>query len=173
MAAIATIATPAGPFTVIVADEGAVLASGWTEDEGALVERIAPRLRPRTLGRRADLGPITRAVAGYLAGDVGSVGRVPVEQDGGAFLERAWQFLRAIPPGEPITYAALAERCGLAGADAARAAGGACASNAAALFVPCHRVIGTDGSLRGFRWGTDVKRWLLDHEAGIVPLPLA
>jgi methylated-DNA-[protein]-cysteine S-methyltransferase len=164
--------TPAGPFTIVAGDDGAVLASGWTENEAELVEGIAPRLRPRSLRRRADLGAITASVEGYLGGAVPALDEVPVEQEGGAFLERAWQLLRAIPPGHPITYAVLAERCGLAGADAARAAGGVCASNSAALFVPCHRVVGADGSLRGFRWGLEVKQWLLDHEAGIVALPL-
>ena len=84
MALVATIATPAGPFTIVAGDDDAVLASGWTEDEDALVERIAPRLRPGALRRLADLGPITRSAAAYLAGDVAAVDMVPVEQIGGA-----------------------------------------------------------------------------------------
>jgi methylated-DNA-[protein]-cysteine S-methyltransferase len=71
--------------------------------------------------------------------------------------------LRTVPAGEPDTYAAFAARCGRPAA--VRAAAGACARNAAALFVPCHRVLATGGGLGGFRWGTPVKRWLLDHEA--------
>ena len=71
--------------------------------------------------------------------------------------------LRTVPAGEPVTYTEFAE---LAGRPAAvRAAAMACARNAAALFVPCHRVLRLDGSLGGFRWGLDVKRWLLAHEA--------
>ena len=71
--------------------------------------------------------------------------------------------LRTVPAGRPDTYAAFAARCGRPAA--IRAAANACARNAAALFVPCHRVLGSDGGRGGFRWGTDVKRWLLAHEA--------
>jgi methylated-DNA-[protein]-cysteine S-methyltransferase len=68
-----------------------------------------------------------------------------------------------VKAGEPVTYTGFAD---LAGRPAAvRAAAMACARNAAALFVPCHRVLRLDGSLGGFRWGIPVKRWLLDHEA--------
>jgi methylated-DNA-[protein]-cysteine S-methyltransferase len=73
-----------------------------------------------------------------------------------------------VPAGEPDTYAAFAARCGRPAA--VRAAAGACARNAAALFVPCHRVLATGGGLGGFRWGTPVKRWLLDHEAEHAPV---
>jgi methylated-DNA-[protein]-cysteine S-methyltransferase len=72
--------------------------------------------------------------------------------------------MRDIKPGAPVTYTAFAE---LSGRPAAvRGAASACARNAAALFVPCHRVLRTDGSLGGYRWGLPVKRWLLDHEQG-------
>jgi len=68
-----------------------------------------------------------------------------------------------VPPGQPVTYS---EYAALAGRPAAvRAAASACARNAAALFVPCHRVVRISGAMGGFRWGLDVKRWLLAHEA--------
>ena len=74
----------------------------------------------------------------------------------------AWEVLRTVPAGAPVTYAEFAAKAGRP--DAVRAAAGACARNAAALFVPCHRVIRTGGGLGGFRYGLEVKRWLLDHE---------
>lgn len=162
---MSTTDTPAGPFTALVDADGAVLASGFTPDEGALLPLVHPSLRTATAPRRlADLGAATRAVAAYLSGDLTALDRVPVRQhtDGG-FLGDAWQVLRKVPPGEPVSYTGFAA---LAGRPAAvRAAAQACARNAAALYVPCHRVLRTDGSLGGFRWGVDVKRWLLAHEA--------
>ena len=162
----ATIATPPGPFTVIVVteDDGrdVVLASGWTADVGDLLPVISPQLRPRGTEQVPDL-PVLRSVEKFLAGDTAAIDEVPVRQRSGPFLQDAWEVLRTVPAGRPDTYAAFAARCGRPAA--VRAAANACARNAAALFVPCHRVLGSDGGLGGFRWGTPVKRWLLDHEA--------
>ncbi|WP_309124389.1 methylated-DNA--[protein]-cysteine S-methyltransferase, partial [Arthrobacter sp.] len=75
--------------------------------------------------------------------------------------------LRTVAPGKPVTYSEYARLSGRP--SAIRAAAGACAFNAAALFVPCHRVIRTDGSLGGFRWGVAVKTSLLAREAAAQP----
>jgi methylated-DNA-[protein]-cysteine S-methyltransferase len=153
---VSTIETPAGPFT-LVADGDVVLASGWTADLDELL--TPPGLEPK---RVADLGSLTKAVLAYHDGDLAAINEVEVRQPGGAFLSHAWSTLRGITPGTPATYTELAD---LAGRPAAvRAAAQACARNAAALFVPCHRVIRRDGTLGGFRWGLDVKQWLLHHE---------
>lgn len=157
----ATIPTAAGPFTVLTGD-GAVLASGWTSTVDDLVPLVHPSLRPARLAARTDLGEVSRAVTRYFGGDVTAIDAVPVRQASGDFLTAAWEVLRKVPAGEPVTYTSFAA---LAGRPAAvRAAAQACARNAAALFVPCHRVVRIDGSLGGFRWGLDIKRWLLDHE---------
>ncbi|WP_433871434.1 methylated-DNA--[protein]-cysteine S-methyltransferase [Saccharopolyspora sp. CA-218241] len=156
-----TTGTPAGPFTAVVDGDGAVLASGWTDRLDALLPQVSPALRGDCT-EVADLGAVTRAVHAYHDGEIGAVDGVPVRQRSGAFLEHAWDVLREVRAGEPVSYAEFAA---LAGRPAAvRAAASACARNAAALFVPCHRVLRTDGSLGGFRWGLDVKRWLLAHE---------
>jgi methylated-DNA-[protein]-cysteine S-methyltransferase len=156
-----TVDTPAGPFTMLATDD-AVLASGWTTDIGALAPLVHRDLRPGAEPqRRADLGPFTKAVLAYVDGDVEAIDDVPVRQRSGEFLEHAWATLREVR--EPVTYTEFAARAGRPAA--VRAAAQACARNAAALFVPCHRVLRLDGSLGGFRWGLPVKRWLLDHEA--------
>jgi methylated-DNA-[protein]-cysteine S-methyltransferase len=159
---VSTMDTPVGPFTVLVDGDGAVLAAGWTDGPEALLPlvhrdlRAEPRLRP-------DLGPVTAAVRAYLEGDHDAPIAVAVRQHtGGVFLAAAWKTLRDVRPGAPVTYAELATRTG--NSHAIRAAAQACARNAAALFVPCHRIVRSDGSLGGFRWGLDVKRWLLAHE---------
>jgi methylated-DNA-[protein]-cysteine S-methyltransferase len=152
--------TPIGPFTAVVAD-GAVIASGWTADLAQLMPQVHPSIRPTDV-RPGDLGPVADAITRYHAGDLSAIDDVPVRQRSGAFLEHAWDVLRAIPAGAPVTYSEYAAKSGRPAA--IRAAASACARNAAALFVPCHRVLRLDGSLGGFRWGLDAKRWLIAHE---------
>lgn len=161
--AVATVDTPAGPFTTVIAADGAVLASGWTADLTELRPQVTADLWPADLVTRPELGTVTRAVLAYHDGELDAIDDVEVRQRSGEFRQHAWQVLRMVPAGKPITYTDYAA---LAGRPAAvRAAAGACAYNAAALFVPCHRVLRSDDSLGGFRWGLPVKRWLLDHEA--------
>lgn len=160
-----TVDTPLGPFTAVVedgTDAGSVLASGWTADLDTLLPLVHPTLRPAEV-RRGDLGPVADAVRRYHAGDLSAPDDVAVRQRSGEFLEHAWDILRTVPAGSPVTYTEYAAKSGRPAA--VRAAASACARNAAALFVPCHRVLRSDGTLGGFRWGTEVKRRLLDHEA--------
>ncbi len=167
-ATVATVPTPTGPFTVIATrdDDGteAVLASGWTAYADELLILVHRSLRPESV--TAGTPQSLDAVEAYFAGDVAAIDGVPVRQLSGPFLTEAWDVLRTVPAGRPDSYAGFAARCGRPAA--VRAAAQACARNAAALFVPCHRVLGSDGGLGGFRWGTPVKRWLLDHEAAAV-----
>ena len=169
----ATIPTPPGPFTVIVESDAegrdVVLASGWTDDTADLFSVVHASLRPAGSERVDDLA-VLDVVEKFFAGDVTAIDQVAVRQRSGPFLQEAWEVLRTVPAGRPDTYAAFAARCGRPAA--VRAAANACARNAAALFVPCHRVLGSDGGLGGFRWGTPVKRWLLDHEAEHAALPV-
>ena len=157
-----TMSTPTGPLTIVATDEGVVRAAGFTANVDELLALVHPSLRgqPRP---RADLGPVTDAVLSYLDGDLTALDAVPVEQrSGGTFLGHAWDVLREVKPGAPVTYT---EYAALAGRPAAvRAAAQACARNAAAPFVPCHRVLRTDGTLGGYRYGLGVKKWLLGHE---------
>ena len=162
MTATSTVDTPLGPFTVLVDGDGAVLASGWTADLDELLPLVAPGLRPASVLHRADLGAVTEAVRAYHEGELTAISAIPVHQRGGAFLQHAWQVLRTVPAGAPVSYTELATKAGRPAA--VRAAAAACARNPAALFVPCHRVLRGDGSLGGFRWGLPAKRWLLDHE---------
>lgn len=163
MSTWSTLDTHIGPFTAIVDDDGAVLASGWTAEIDELLPVIHPTLRPETLRHTTDLGVTGDAILRYHDGELAVIDDVPVRQRSGEFLEHAWDVLRTVPAGAPLTYTEYAARSGRPAA--VRAAASACARNAAALFVPCHRVLRTDGTMGGFRWGVDVKRRLLDHEA--------
>jgi methylated-DNA-[protein]-cysteine S-methyltransferase len=158
-----TLDTPAGPFSAVVDDTGTVLAAGWTADLATLLPQIHPTLRPTAPRRVEDLGAVGTAITRYHEGDLSAIDTIPVRQRSGEFLEHAWDVLRTVPAGAPVTYTEYAAKSGRPAA--VRAAASACARNAAALFVPCHRVLRSDGTLGGFRWGVEVKRWLLDHEA--------
>lgn len=116
-------------------------AATLVHDEGAVVE---------------DLARVAALVDGQSSGDV------PLDLFGTSFQRRVWAELRRIPPGQTATYADVARRIGEP--TAARAVAGACASNHAAVVVPCHRVVRTDGGLGGYRWGVSRKRGLLDSE---------
>jgi methylated-DNA-[protein]-cysteine S-methyltransferase len=153
-----TITTPVGPFTILGRDD-TVLAAGFTGDEGALLALVPPAFRAPA---DADLDRFAKAALAYFEGDLTAIDAIPVEQRGGPFLTTAWRALREIPAGAPITYTGLAAAAGRPAA--VRAAAQACARNAPALFVPCHRVVRTDGTLGGYRWGIGIKQWLLSHE---------
>ncbi len=159
----ATVDTPIGPFTTVVDADGVVLASGWTAVADDLVPLIHTSLRPATVRSATDLGGVTDAVVAYHRGTLDAIDDIPVAQQSGEFLMHAWKMLREVPAGSPISYTELAVRAGRPAA--IRGAASACARNAAALFVPCHRVFRVGGALGGFRWGLPAKTWLLAHEA--------
>ncbi|MEO5994940.1 MAG: methylated-DNA--[protein]-cysteine S-methyltransferase [Arthrobacter sp.] len=160
-AQLLTMSTPDGPFTIIARD-GVVIASGWTAVPGDLTGQIHPDLLPGAFESVPGLGVISDAVDEFYAGYPEPAMAVPVLQKSGPFRGHAWEILRTVAPGHPVSYTEYAEMSG--NAKAVRAAASACAFNAAALFVPCHRVIRTDGSLGGFRWGLAIKKSLLARE---------
>ncbi|MDR2896706.1 MAG: methylated-DNA--[protein]-cysteine S-methyltransferase [Propionibacteriaceae bacterium] len=160
-----TLSTPDGPFTIIASSD-AVLASGWTDDLWSLVDLIHLRLRPAVIevnGKSEILDQAKAAVEAYYDGDLEAPLHVPVHQQAGDFHLHAWAALRTVQPGECVTYTVLAERAG--NASAVRAAGSACAFNSAALFIPCHRVVRSDGTLGGYRYGLPIKQSLLERES--------
>ncbi|MDX6805058.1 bifunctional DNA-binding transcriptional regulator/O6-methylguanine-DNA methyltransferase Ada [Terrihabitans rhizophilus] len=111
----------------------------------------------------ADFASLLALVATLVDGGGQDVG-LPLDIRGTAFQHRVWQALRAIPPGQTVSYAELAALIGAPGA--VRAVAGACAANPLAIAVPCHRVVRSDGGLSGYRWGVDRKRRLLERERG-------
>jgi len=162
-ALIQTLDTPDGPFTILADARQRVLASGWTADQAAIVERLSAAARPREIGESDT--EAAAAVRAFYEGDLTAIDAVEVTQAGTPLQLAGWSALRQIEPGEPLTYTSFAARLG--NPRAVRAAASICARNAPALFVPCHRVLRTDGTLGGFAWGLDVKASLLAREAGI------
>ena len=124
------------------------VGAGWRRDDAALAET-------------------RRQLEDYFAGELTEFS-LPLAPEGTAFQRLVWDGLGAIPYGQTCSYGALAERIGAPGA--ARAVGLANGRNPIAVVVPCHRVIGADGSLTGYGGGLERKRFLLDLEAGVLPL---
>lgn len=141
-----------------------LLASGWTDDPGDLVPLIHSSIRPVQLTRSTDFTKASEAVERYYSQDFQAVEKIQVFQVSGPFRSRAWQELRRLEAGQQISYQELARRAG--NQKAYRAAASACAKNAAALFIPCHRVVHAHGGLGGFRYRLDIKQHLLELEAG-------
>ncbi len=160
-AMIQTIDTPDGAFTLLVDERQRVLSSGWTSDPEAILGRLHPEHRASVV-REGETDAAATALA-YYAGDISAIDAVPVVQHGTELQLAGWAALRRIAAGAPLTYTEFAAVFG--SPRAVRAAASVCARNAPALFVPCHRVLRSDGSLGGFAWGLDVKGALLEREA--------
>lgn len=161
----ASVAVPGGTVSVVVdPGDAAVVASGFsgidavfgflTDKEQARGHRDAPDSDA--------VRPVVEALSAYARGDLDALERVAVRQPGGPFMQRAWDELRGVSAGATDSYAGLAGRAG--SPSAVRAAGQACARNKVAPFVPCHRILRTDGSLGGYAYGLPVKEALLVHE---------
>jgi len=155
--------TPLGRLAIIVGD-GRLCSVGWTDGH--------PRME-RTLGAATTLAPasnpggLTAALRAYFGGDVSAIDGLPVDPRGTEFQRVVWRALRDIPCGETISYGTLARRIG--NANAVRAVGLANGANPVAVIVPCHRVIGSQGTLTGYGAGLARKRWLLAHEQAQAP----
>ncbi|HYE00106.1 MAG TPA: bifunctional DNA-binding transcriptional regulator/O6-methylguanine-DNA methyltransferase Ada [Alphaproteobacteria bacterium] len=154
--------SPLGPLLVAATARG-VCAIEFGEDAEALRARLAKRFPKAEIGPDdGALAPWIAAVAAYLDRPSGGLD-LPLDIAGTAFQRRVWRALQDIPIGQTLSYAEVAARLGQP--KAVRAVARACASNAVALAIPCHRVVGKDGTLTGYRWGVERKRALLEGES--------
>ncbi|ACG72266.1 methylated-DNA/protein-cysteine methyltransferase [Anaeromyxobacter sp. K] len=153
--------SPIGPVHLV--SDGRALCALELGDTPLLRPALARRFGPDLALRagRDPLGLASRARA-WFAGDLGALDGLPLDPGGTPFQRQVWDELRRIPAGETRSYGALAAALGRPGA--ARAVGLANGRNPIAIAIPCHRVIGADGSLTGYAGGLDRKRWLLAHE---------
>ena len=158
------IATPTGPMLLLTDDQGRLRSLDW-EDHEARLHRLLG-LHYRAGATRLEASPrisdARRAVEAYFAGELAAIGALRTQTGGTTFQREIWAALRTIPIGEITTYGRLAVTVGRP--RAVRAVGLANGANPVALVVPCHRVIGTNGSLTGYGGGIERKRWLLEHE---------
>ena len=160
------ISSPVGALTIAERGGRLCLLHFGPFDDGVLTafERWYPR-EPR---ERRPMSLVTATLRRYFDGDVHAIDAIGVELNGTPFQKAVWTALRRIPAGTTISYSALAKRIGHS--SAIRAVGTANGANPVAIVVPCHRVIGADGTLTGYGGGLDRKRWLLSHEGVAAPL---
>jgi methylated-DNA-[protein]-cysteine S-methyltransferase len=154
--------TPIGAALLATDEAGVLRAFNWTDYEPAMQAWIARRYPNATIVESATAAPVRRAFEAYFQGDPRALETVPWRASGTEFQQTVWAALCTIPAGETLSYAGLATRIGRP--TAVRAVGLANGSNPVALVVPCHRVIGADGSLTGYGGGLARKHWLLRHE---------
>lgn len=112
---------------------------------------------------------IAEALARYFSGESGALDALRTETAGSQLQRRVWAALRRIPAGTTTTYGKLAKELGFDDPRAAIDIGAANGANPIAIIVPCHRVIASNGDLKGYAWGVPRKRWLLEHERAIAP----
>jgi AraC family transcriptional regulator, regulatory protein of adaptative response / methylated-DNA-[protein]-cysteine methyltransferase len=148
---------------LVAASERGVCAVLLGDDPQALVQDLERRFaRARLVGADADFEALVAQVVGFVERPRQGLG-LPLDVQGTAFQRRVWQALRAIPAGTTASYADIARAIGAPGS--VRAVASACAANALAVAIPCHRVVKSDGGLSGYRWGVERKRALLAREA--------
>ena len=152
------IETPVGTLAVVADEAGRLHAVGFTDGHA----RMTPILAGEGLVSAKDPHGLTSALRAYFDGELDAIAGLRVALGGTDFQNSVWRGLLTIPCGETRSYGDLARQVGRP--KAVRAVGLANGSNPIAVVVPCHRVIGSNGTLTGYGGGLERKRWLLAHE---------
>ena len=155
--------TPLGEAVIVSDADGAIRLFYWDDPKHRWQGALKRRYGAVELKERSNRFGHKRALADYFDGDIFIIDALEVAFAGSPFQLKVWNALRKIPGGTTTSYGALAKR--IAAPSAVRAVGLANGQNPVGLIVPCHRVIGSDGSLTGYGGGLERKRWLLEHES--------
>lgn len=163
--AVDRIDTPIGELLIVADGNGTLRAVDWADYEARMHVLLRRHYGGNgfTLESSPHSSALAKAVDDYFAGDLQAIDNLPVQTAGTTFQRAVWRTLREIECGTTVSYAELARRIGRP--NAVRAVGLANGSNPVGIVVPCHRVIGADGSLTGYGGGIERKRWLLQHES--------
>ncbi len=161
---IDTIPSPIG--RILIVTDGERMCSLDFEDYEARMTKLLKRRYDRIKFKQAnDPHGFSSRVKEYFAGNFDVLNAIPVKTGGTPFQQEVWSALRHIPEGRTLTYGALAGKIGRPAA--ARAVGMANSLNPIAIVLPCHRVVGSNGSLTGYAGGLERKSWLLRHEGAL------
>jgi methylated-DNA-[protein]-cysteine S-methyltransferase len=163
------IKTPIGDLDIVADEAGRLRAAEWTDHADRMHHSLRLHYGKDGHALKTTRNPagLSHALRAYFDGELAAIDRLKVATGGTEFQNSVWKTLRTIACGETITYAMLAQRVGRP--TAVRAVGHANGDNPISVVVPCHRVIGTNGSLTGYGGGIERKRWLLAHEQGDHP----
>jgi methylated-DNA-[protein]-cysteine S-methyltransferase len=154
---------PVSSLLLVTDDDGVLRALDFADHEARMTRFLREHYPGHTLQEGAAPASITRSLDAYFEGSMDVLAEVRTATGGTPFQREVWKALRAIPAGVTISYGQLASNVGRPGAS--RAVGAANGANPIAIVVPCHRVIGANGTLTGYGGGLPRKQWLLDHEA--------
>lgn len=159
-----SLTTPIGQLIYVCDHDGALRMVDWSDHEARALRLLGIHYGKNgyTLTKQRDPFGLTTRLAAYFEGDIHTIDGLPTGTAGTAFQRDVWRALRDIPAGQTISYSGLARRIGRP--SAVRAVGLANGANPIGLIVPCHRVIGANGSLTGYGGGLRRKEWLLAHE---------
>jgi methylated-DNA-[protein]-cysteine S-methyltransferase len=157
--------TPIGEMVIIADHDGNLRVIDWTDHEPRMLKSLQLHYGKDKFKLTPAHNPdgLSQAIRNYFAGDLTAIDNLPTKTNGTSFQTQVWQALREIPCGTTVSYANLATRIGRP--TAVRAVGLANGSNPIGVIVPCHRVIGSNGSLTGYGGGLSRKQWLLEHES--------
>ncbi|MGR8946657.1 MAG: methylated-DNA--[protein]-cysteine S-methyltransferase [Gammaproteobacteria bacterium] len=161
---IDSVSSPIGEVRII-ADEECVRAVDFEDYESRMNGLLARHYGEVSLRPKKNPLGASALVKAYFDGDIKAIDAIRVANHGSEFQRKVWSMLREIPAGKTWSYGQLAKAVGKP--SASRAVGLANGANPIALVVPCHRVIGADGTLTGYGGGISRKQWLLEHEGAI------
>lgn len=156
-----------GPLLIVTDNDGVLRAIEFGADESRMERLLRNHYGDYTIQKGQAPDSLKRALEAYFNGELDALVQVKTATGGTPFQREVWKALRTIPAGTTISYGQLARKVGRKGAS--RAVGAANGANPIPIVVPCHRVIGADGSLTGFGGGLARKKWLLEHEASRGP----
>jgi len=156
--------TPIGSILIAADQEGCLRTALFAEDEEIIYRQLCHDYGDNEVRLKTAKDPsgLSAAISRYFDGQLEAIDTIPVKTGGTPFQRQVWKALRDIPCGSTTSYGELARRIGHS--SAVRAVGAANGANPVVVVVPCHRVIGADGTLTGYGGGIERKRWLLDHE---------
>jgi O-6-methylguanine DNA methyltransferase len=160
--------SPVSTLLLVTDETGILRALDFADHESRMRRLLRLHYGEFALAECTAPASITEALSAYFEGDIEALADIPIATGGTAFQRNVWKALRSIPAGTTISYGQLAADIGHPGAS--RAVGAANGANPIGIVVPCHRVIGANGTLTGYAGGLSHKRWLLDHERRFAPV---